>query len=284
MAHKSKETLNGLAKTAAQNYLSKKTPLNTSLKKLAKDEALEPHQVEYIAATANHAVWEQLYNKDKKASYDFPLADPSSVIQDLQIKTQPVIKEAAFDYLSGPQGSSGFVEKQASYGGEEDQEITRRRLKHELQVRFEKLSAAKSEFEAKKFELELKNHKAEVDFVKEARALVIQEPFSERGQAVETVGNFVKSACSDNTDLAKKLMLKLSHVLKKQGLIKEADLKAPEEYINDKIPAKIVNGRHALYITIQTLKDIEQEYGPACRGWEIVDSSLPELREKIRAL
>lgn len=285
---RSKEVLNQFAKIAAEAYLGKsKTALNHSLKKLAKDESLEPHQIEYVAAQANHAVWERLYGMDKKASYDFPVADPASVISELQIKpSRGVIKEAALDYLSAPTGGSGFHEKTASLNLDSVEKTSsqKRELRHTLQRRMEKLAAAKEEFQVKMTVLQSRYETLEKDFVKQARALVMEQPFTERGAAVEKIAEFVKSAAAGETKLACGLMRKLSAVLTGQGLIKQADLKAPEEYINMKMPAKIINGRHALYITIKTLKDVRQEYEPLHRAYEIVDSSLPEVREKIRGL
>ena len=67
-----------------------------------------------MASQANHAVWERLYGMDKKASYDFPVADPHVVVNGLQLKPKGVIKEASLDYLAAPTGSTGFMEKSAS--------------------------------------------------------------------------------------------------------------------------------------------------------------------------
>jgi hypothetical protein len=281
--HRSKEVLNNLAKLAAEAYLSKKTPLNTSLTKTAKEEGLEPHQIEYVAAQANHTVWERLYGMDKKASYDFPVADPNAVIKELQVKPKGVIKEAGLDYLSGP---GGYTEKTASFelSSIDKTSAEKRELKKTLQQRFDKMASAKEDLEGQMFMLKLKFGEVEKTFMKEARALIMEQPFTDRGAAMMKIAEFVRSASEDNEALARALMLKLSAVIVGQGLIKKADLKAPEEYIDMKMPAKIVNGRHALYITIKTLKDIRQEYDPLHRGAEIVDSSLPELREKIRAL
>lgn len=280
--NRSKEVLNNLAKIAAEGFLSKKTPLTKSLTKIAKEEALEPHQIEYVASQANHAVWERLYGMDKKASYDFPVADPNVVIQDLQIKPKGIIKEASLDYLSAP---NGFIEKTASMelDSVEKTAAQKRELKKKLQGRMEKMCAAKEDLEGQMYMLSLKYAEVEKQFIKEARAMIMDQPFESRGDAMVKVADFVRSAAEDEK-LAKDLMNKLAAVVAGQGLVKKADLKAPDEYIDMKMPAKIVNGRHALYITIKTLKDVRQEYDPLYRGAEIVDSSLPELREKIRAL
>lgn len=299
--HLSKDVLNSFAKLAADSYLTKKTPLNTTLTKIAKDESLEPHQVEYVAATANHAVWEKLHGMDKKASYDFPLADSETIIGKLQTKPKAVIKEASLDYLSSPK-----MQKVASVGSLNTPDATKtiqldsldkiaankRALKKELQNRFEKCSMAKEEISRKMTVLHSTYELTERDFVKQARTMIMETPFTERGAAMVKVAEFVASACgqlnqplsADEILLAQGLMKKLSTVVQKQGLVKTADLKAPEEYIDMKMPAKIINGRHALYITIQTIKNIRKEYEPLSRGYEIVDSSLPELKEKIRGL
>jgi hypothetical protein len=284
---RSKEVLNQFAKIAAEAFLSKsKTALNTTLTKIAKEEALEPHQVEYVASQANHAVWERMYGMDKKASYDFPIADPNVVIGGLQIKPKGIIKEASLDYLSTPSSSTGFLEKTASIElhSVEKTAAKKRELKKTLQNRMDKICSAKEDIEGKMFILDMKYAESEKMFMKEARAMIMEQPFTERGAAMVKIGEFVRSASDDNEKLAKDLMRKLAAVVKGQGLVKEADLKAPEEYINMKMPARIVNGRQSLYITIKTLKDNRQEYDPLFRGAEIVDSSLPELREKIRAL
>ena len=281
--NRSKEVLNQFAKLASESFLTKKTPLNTSLKKLAKEEALEPHQIEYVASTANHNVWERLYGMDKKASYDFPVADAAAVITELQVKPKAIIKQASLDYLGAP--NSDMMEKSASIqlSSIDKTASSQRNLKLRLEDRMQKMSKAQEEMSEQMIVLRSRYEQTEKQFLKEARNLVLDQPFSDRGQAMVTVAEFVKSA-AENDKLAKDLMKKLSHIMGSQGFIKQADLKAPEEYISETLPAKIVNGRHALYITIKTLKEIHDQYSNFARGHEIVDSSLPELKEKIRAL
>ena len=239
-----------------------------------------------MASQANHAVWERLYGMNKKASYDFPVADPNVVVNSLQIKPKGIIKEASLDYLGGPSNTNGFMEKFATINLDsvEKTAAKKRELKKTLQHRMDKMASAKEDLEGKMYILDLKYSESEKRFIKEARTLIMEQPFEDRGAAMVKIAEFVRSAADDNEKLAKDLMKKLAAVIKGQGLIKVADLKAPEEYISMAMPAKIVNGRHALYITIKTLKDNRQEYDPLYRGAEIVDSSLPELKETIRAL
>lgn len=282
--HLSKDVLNELAKLAADSFLKHKTSLNTSLAKTAKEEALEPHQIEYVAAQANHAVWSRLHGMDKKASYDFPVADPEAVIKTLQVKPV-IVKQASDDYYGAPTGSTGFTEKTASINLDSVDKTAakRRELKKALQSRLEKCANAKEELQRKMTVIESKYELTERDLMKQARSLLMEQPFELRGEAMSKIADAIYGACEDKK-LSRDLMKKLSAVVGSQGLIKKADLKAPEAYISENLPARIVNGRHALYITIQTLKNLRTEYEPLQRGYEIVDSSLPELREKVRAL
>lgn len=287
--YRDKATLGVFAKLAADEYLGKnQSSLNETLTKIATQEHLSPHQIEFVAAEANKAVWAKLFAMDKTASYDFPLADSKKIIQGLQQTTAPAqVSGADLDYLSPPTStkSESFdllaamgIQKQAL----DNSATARREIKRELQSRFEKMAMAKEEIERKIMVNETVISNLELEFVKTARTMVLEKPFEERGQAMEKIAEFVGSCGS--RDHGRELMKKLAHVLKRQGLMKEADLKAPEQYISDKLPARVINGNHSLYITIKTLYDRYDDRGPLSQKYEIVDSSLPVVKEKIRAL
>jgi len=122
----------------------------------------------------------------------------------------------------------------------------------------------------------------ETKFVKEARTFIIETPFTDRLEAMEKIAEFIRSA--GQIELGQKLMKKLSHQIAKDGLIKEADMKAPEEYISETLPARVINGNHSLYITIDTIaKKMDTLHGMR-RDFVIVDDTLPMLKEKIRGL
>lgn len=287
--YRAKETLNTFAKLAADEYLGKnQTPLNATLKKIASQEFLTPFQVEYVAAEANKAVWARLFSLDKTASYDFPLADAKSVLKDLQVKQSgPTLQQTDLDYLSPPTSSKvasfdpmkalGVVEENMTKSA-----AARKEIKRQLQSRFEKMAAAKEEIERLIMVTATQIENLELSFVKEARALILEQPFSERGAAMDKVAEFLGSF--DRLEESRSLIHKLGHVLKRQGLIKESDLKAPDAYISDKLPARVVNGRHSLYITIKTLHDHYDTRSSLSNRYEIVDSSLPVVKEKIREL
>jgi len=293
--YRSKEVLNTMAKIAADAYLGKqKTVLNDSLKKIAKDEGLTPHQIEYVAAEANKTVWADLFKMDKTASYDFALAEPGLVIKELQLKESTgQIKEAQMDYLGSPVFNKTAVDKSvygefvtlstdsASY---DQVKLASHRgdLKRTMVSRMEKMAHLRDELSMEMIKTSTAIDNCRKAFIKEARTLVMETPFTDRGIAMDKIAEFVRSA--GFKEVGKDLMAKLSHVVKSQGLIKQADLKAPEEYISDKLPARIINGRHQLYITIQTLHKLQEQELGLQRNYEIVDSSLPILKEKIREL
>lgn len=287
--YRDKSSLEMIAALAADGYLSKKADLNDSLKKLAADESLTPSQIEYVAGQANQKVFARLFALDKMASYDFPLADPHKVLGDLQMKTaSSQTNEMDLDYLSPPTNQ----EKVASFdplkvmGFSEDliktSAVARKELRHQLQGRFEKMAHLKESLEMDVIATQSKLEQAELRFIKEARDLILENPSSERAQGMDTIAEFLRGC--DRTDVSQALMRKLSTVMLRQGLMKEADLKAPEQYISEKLPARITNGRHSLYITIKTIHQHGDELRELRNRYEIVDSSLPVVKEKIREL
>jgi len=285
VGYKSKEVLNTLAKIAADGYLKNKTSLNASLKKVASSEGLVPHQVEYVAGEANKMVWASNYQSDKKAAYDFPLADPTVVIDELQIKPVEKVAESNLDYMLPPTE----LKKQASdkqVYGEFATTLTdnnaRRELKHNLQSRYEKLAEARNQAEGDLMIMRAVIDGLETKFVKEARVMIMQTPFTERAESMEKIAEFINS--TGHHEVGKRLMTKLSAKIVKDGLIKESGLKAPEEYISKKLPARIINGNHTLFITIDTIAKKENDFKELNRNFIICDGTLPELKEKIRGL
>lgn len=285
--HKSKETLNSLAKIASDAYLAKKsTPLNTSLKKIAESEELAPHQIEYVAGQANQMVWAQLYKKDKSAAYDFPIADPNEVVSELQTKEASVVSTADLDYAAAP-SDMVKVARDMSVMGEFSTEITanngRRELRATLESRMQKLAQLRERISDEICAIESKLETNVANFVREARTLVMQTPFSDRDSAFDKIAEFVRGSTKD-VEIGRTLMRKLSEESVRSGLVKKAGLRAPEEYISETLPARIVNGNHTLYIMIDTIGTLRQEALELARRRELVDSTLPVLREKIRAL
>lgn len=289
--HKSKDVLQNLAKIASASYLGKaKTPLKDSLKKIASSEELTTDQIMYVTAEANKDVWANLFKMDKKASYGFEPVDPKSLITDLQVKEAQAIPLGNLDYMTAPTSvkeasADGFsVEGVFSRGDDIDHKILRSELKHDLSRRIEKMAFAKEQLEMDLIVLRSQASELEAKIVKEAHQMVIREDYSLRGECMDKIASFVHSACQGDYELGKRLMAKLSFVLKKQGLVKEADMKAPQEYISEKLPARIVNGNHSLYITIDTLMKKEREISGVNQQWMIVDNALPTLKEKVREL
>ena len=286
MSYKSKDYLNSLAKTAADSFIGKKVPMNDTIKKVASAEGLQPHHVEYIAGEANKMVWAREYKMNKTAAYDFPIADPNVIVGGLQRKSIQKVAEVDLDYMippselkktASPDGEAyGVFESDATKG------VDKRQLKQTLMSRYEKLAQARSDGELDLMSLESKNMFLEKQFVKEARVLIMETPFTERADAMDKIAEFVRSA--GNIEVGKRLMQKLSSAIVSAGLVKEADLKAPEEYISETLPARIINGNHSLYITIDTIVKHEDRISSLKRDFIICDDTLPVLKEKIRGL
>ena len=285
MSYKSKEVLNVLAKTAADSYIKNKASLNESLKKVAAAEGLEPHQVEYIAGEANKMVWAHNYKLDKKAAYDFPIADPKSIVDSAQKKPVEKVAEVDMDYMLPPVEHTKVASEGQVYGSfqvKENENIDRRELKHTLQNRYEKLAQAKESAAMDMIVIQGGIENLEKKFIKEARTLIIETPFMDRPQAMEKIAEFVRS--TGHIEKGRDLMKKLANKIVKDGLVKQADMKAPEEYISKNLPARIINGNHSLYITIDTIVKQEQNLANLRQNFIIADDTLPVLKEKIREL
>lgn len=284
MSHKSKEVLNSLAKTAADGFLKNQKPMNDSLKKIASAEGLEPHHIEYVAGEANKMVWASHYKNDKKAAYDFPLADPKAVIEDLQIKPVEKVAEVSLDYMVAPSREKTASDR--SIMGEFSTEATsqdeRRELKHKLTQRYEKLAQAQQDTAAEMIVVRSTIETLENKFVKEAREMIMQTPFTERAAAMDKIAEFVRGA--GHVEKGRALMQKLAQKIVKDGLVKQADMRAPEEYISEGLPARIINGNHSLYVTLDTIVKKEEHLVGMQRNYIICDDTLPVLREKIRGL
>jgi len=285
VSYKSKEVLNTMAKTAADSYIKSGKSLTETLKKTASAEGLVPHQVEYVAAEANKMVWAHAYKLDKKAAYDFPLADPNAILEQSQVKQVEKVASADLDYMLPPGSMTKVANDGQAYGSfdvEENKNISRRQLKHDLQNRYEKIALAKEDMEARIIVKQATVDKLKEKFVKEARVLIIETPFTEREAAMEKIAEFVRS--TGHIELGRELMRKLASKVTRDGLMKTAGMKAPEEYISEKLPARIINGNHSLFITIDTIVKEEDCLSNMRKNFIIADDTLPVLKEKIRGL
>jgi hypothetical protein len=170
----------------------------------------------------------------------------------------------------------GVFESEAT----KDQE--KKQLKQTLMARYEKLAQARAEGVLDALSLESKIMHLEQKFVKEARAMIIETPFTDRADAMEKIAEFIRSA--GHKDVGVRLMEKLSKAVVSSGLIKQADLQAPEQYISETLPARIINGNHSLYITIDTIVKHQDRISSLKNSFIICDDTLPVLKEKIRGL
>jgi hypothetical protein len=287
VSHKSKDVLNSLAKTAADQFLKNQLSLNSSLKKMASSEGLEPHQVEYVAGEANKLVWANNYKLDKKAAYDFPIADPKSIVSDLQVKPVEKVAEANLDYMLPPSSQMKVASDRVVCGvfeSDATKDDDRKSLRKTLNYRYEKLAQAMKDTNADMIAIQSGIENLETKFVKEARQMIMQTPFTDRAEAMEKIAEFVRSANQAHIGRGRELMKKLAAKIVRDGLIKQADLRAPEEYIAEGLPARIVNGNHVLYITIDTINQRQREWDDLNRSFIICDDTLPKLRETIRGL
>lgn len=85
------ELLEALGKKAAALYLQNETSLNESIVKLASEYSnLNNEHVKRIAEFANNTVFQGLHSRNEDKNVHFPIANPSTIIQDLRDGGSPL--------------------------------------------------------------------------------------------------------------------------------------------------------------------------------------------------
>lgn len=277
------EVLKEFAKEAAIGLLGKdKTPLNYTIQKTAQSENLVPDHISIICQEANKAVHGEMFKTAENKYVDFEVADASVIVSNLEKKltktagvnfTSPesffdiadknlekVASEGIglsdeFDLAPGEKASMGSdfsFTKQAGHDGLKTPQAALNRKN--IMTKQAEMEGIASDLIVLQASLE----SSETRFIKEARNLLLPYNLHERPEKFSVISEFCKSA-GLSKDTFSKLTSHLDIVMKKQGLLeKTAGLQVGPEYISDNLDAKIINGDHALSVTIKTIVDKEK--------------------------
>lgn len=283
------------AGSIANSYINSSITPTSSLEKIAKSEELTPHQIELLAAETNKLIHQSKYAsaENKYHAADFPLADAKTVIDSLQIgetvKTasfqEPVFVVEDLDYNKAFGITESDMDKTASVAT----------TKHQLQVAEQSVAMLLQKHADAKFVDASELETAELGFIKQARQMAYDgDNSNERLAILNEISSFVKTAKSKS---AQKLLAKVAYVLGREGklepahaklamenFIKEADCTAPQDLISENLKARVVNGDHPLYVTIQLIDNIEARRARNHRGNLLVQDKLNIIQQKIRAL
>lgn len=277
------------------SYLSCGTPPTETLMKIAQSEELQPHQIELLAGEANKAIHNHKFASagadEKYFAAEFPLADAKQVIASLQhgsVKiassfVEPKITEEGPDAFAMFGVTPPVLDKTAE-------------TRHDAKRMHEKLAMLNDKIQTHLIIAASKLEDSQHKFIKMARQCALEDSSSkQRLDTIRELNSFVKQA--NVGAIGTRLMAKVAYVLGAEGMIepndakrlveeftKQADQTAPAEMINERIPAKIINGTHPLYITLKTVADDEADYWRWHHEGKQVDDKLKILGQKIRAL
>ena len=294
----SMEHIREWATVAANSFLSDGTEPSVSLSKIAQSEELTPHQIETLAGEINKSIHQAKYAsaEDKYHAADFPLADAARVIAGLQTdrgneKIASVMPEPDLGPAAGPDPFEMF-------GVEPEPMSKKAQLKHELRHTHQKTALAGQKAADRAILAKYAADAAEKTFIKTARQFVLEHADAppERLKLIGIVEHMAKSA--EMLDTARPALAKLAGVLMHEGLImpghgkelmayfmgKSADEKAPQSLISPGLEARIVNGKHPLYITLKTFKDRSSALELDRDRAQAVDDRLRLAGQYIRAL
>lgn len=269
-----------------------------TLIKIARQEELTPHQVEVLAGETNKTIHQAKFAKadEKYFAAEFPLANAKEAICALQLDGGGPQKVATAVNME-PQIPKDDFNAFEAFGIEEPEPMDKTAsVKGEIKVASEKWELYKQKIDDA---LLLKKHAVEGterSFVKQARQCLIDEPNPQaRMNVLGSLYHFVKEA---NSKKGKELLAKVAIVAGKEGklepvdvrqavdflLEKAADNKAPQSWISQNLPARIINGQHPLYITLKTVDNRVAEVDRYARESDMVYDKLQIMRQRVRAL
>lgn len=287
---KSKTELKGLAKIAADAYISKeKTPLNDSIVKLAKQHDLTPHQVEVVVSEANAEAWKQLFKLEKTASYDFPVADLPSILTTLSKEKKDAVTKVASDisdYLKAPvkpicKEASDFKAPEMDAG---EREALRRSLQKELTSHLQALDVLENDLAEETFATMGRLNSSIMELGQQVKVAMLDcYSEKERKEGLLKVAEVIAAE-----DMPQELKLRCMNAIldsvEKNMLIKKADLEAPEALLSKNFPGHVINGRSNIAITLKTVKSCDKYLGELRGRHDLIDTSRSAIEERIHVL
>lgn len=297
-ARVSMSTIRDWAGIVANSYLNSNVTPFDSIVKLAQDQELTPDNIKTLSGEVNKLIHQHKYAsvENKYHAADFPMADAQKIINHLSIDTgsvkvaaitvEPKFTRPEFDFFKALGVEDKPLDKTAS-------------LKRELSQTMEDLSIAKKDAEGKEFLQKFAAQASERRFIKIAREMVLQNANSqsERLKHLGEMNHFFK--CAKAEKIAKPLLAKVASSLTMEGYIskdngdkavdyfldKIADEIAPQELISEHLPARVINGKHPLFIALKTYHhDNNFASAPLQQFKQKIDEKNTIISQRMRAL
>jgi hypothetical protein len=281
------EELEMLGETAAKRYIDGQTPLNETIRKLADQHDLNPHQIERVCETANlathQALWPRMREKEKIA---FELADAKKIKGERAVK--PADRALAADYAGPPTGIprpgltlAALLGTDAKAGHEG---LAGPSERQRLQVALQKKAAERKRLRDQVLVAGMEAETAE----KLAYDAVKQEVLG--GRPVSAILDAARAAglaklASDLLPKFEERLIAESSGSARAGLEKRAVGRAPEDLVSDDLGATtIVNGAHPVLVSLDTVDKKNGIVANLLYNLLRIDDEMRVYNQKLREL
>lgn len=280
----STDKVDAWAKIASSRFINEGIPLNSTIKKIAQDNDLNPNFINRVCETANLQTHTTLLpsEPEKRASFAFPLANAKEVIAALRPGPGPK-KKIMSDYTCPPSGLAGGGPTMSELFGVEGEghDGFDYPEKNRLIIMIQKRASERARMYDALLKTAMEVETAELDVHRHVKQAVMQ------GASLEEIH---EAAChAGNGDVTEYLLPKTAQLLNKQFLVSDGALEkiafeAPESLIDRTLPVTIINGRNPLLGSIDALKRYRSNAYTIKDGLMGVDHELEILGQKLKEL
>jgi hypothetical protein len=265
---------------ASQEFLNGGVPMSKTITKIAAEHELNPVQIQRICEIANHRAYAQLYKTSEDKTFEFPLAKTDEIAALLNSETTKVASDYLMDARPAPRKiNSKDVFGIASISNEPEVAETQKLVKQALS----KLAAAREELKSRLIIIREDISNLEDQFQKEAKQMVINGldygdicsaclEIWKTKESANLLNKTAKALVDDGIFGAK------AEYISKQGEAVDASLISDKlNRANFDMPVRVINGKHPVFATINTLAQKYKDAG-------VTEDSVQLVNERAKLI
>jgi len=294
------EQLELLGRTAARRYLHESAPLNSSIKKMAEENELNPNQIERVCEIANIATHQGLWAKTaQKESIAFDLADAKTIVRvgggaaaapcgECSTPKPPVVSCGDSDYMGPPKGIPSAGPTMSSLMGVDPSQVhnglgaepDRKRIIIVIQKHAEARKTLAGQLVYKGMELESLEKKA---FETVKQCVLGGDSIAHIYQAAAGMG--LGKIAEEYLPEFEDRLIESVHGHIHRRLVKEAIGRAPEDLISsDMGNTTVINGAHPVMISLDTIQRKTGEIKNGLHNLLRIDDEIKVFSQRMREL
>ena len=265
------------ARTASNRYIKNGEELNDTIAKIAEENCLNPQFISRVCEAANLHTHSALLPQEaeKRASFQFPLADPKTII--IQISPKDQGESTLSEFSSPPSPAVSRRPSIADMMGVKEQDDGGESGKR-LVIVIEKKAAETSNLNQKLLGLGMQYE----TLVKQAKALTVSHCL--QGEDLHTMH---KAACLAGVgNVSAEIFPSVMEELEKHTTMRFEKKAFPvdESLFTRDVPMKVVNGDHAVIAHLRTVNDKEREIDMCCGDISRNNDELRITRRKLQKI